>query len=189
VAHFVPPTRYDIVLDVVPRDAATIIFDGQTYTEFPVLVSAPEGTPIPFSVVPAEYHDFLYWTVKNASFTPQDSTSTELSAGFLTTDTIVAFLRPQDHTFFLPNAFSPNGDGINDVFQPMGNVIVAETYRLEIFDRWGQEVFLTDDQGKGWDGAYGGVPAQAGVYVFHAQVQDAISKERHEFMGHVTLLR
>ena len=189
VAHFVPPTRYDVLLDVVPQNAAAIVFEGQTYTELPVLVSVAEGAPILFSVVPAEYHDFLYWTVKNASFTPQDSTALELTSAFLTTDTIVAFLKPQDHTYFLPNAFSPNGDGINDVFQPMGNVIVAETYRLEIFDRWGQEVFLTNDQGKGWDGALRGQIAPSGVYVFHARVQDAISKEQHEFMGHVTLLR
>jgi gliding motility-associated-like protein len=71
----------------------------------------------------------------------------------------------------------------------MGNVILAETYRLEIFDRWGQEIFLTDDQAKGWDGAFGGQAAPSGVYVFHARVQDAISKEQHEFMGHLTLLR
>lgn len=189
VAHFVPPTKHEILLDVVPRAGASLLFNGQTYTEFPVLVYAPENTPIAFSVLPADYHDFLYWTVKNAYYSPQDSTAMELGASFMTTDTIVAFLKPQDHSFFVPNAFTPNGDGINDVFQPLGNAIIASSYRLEIFDRWGQTIFFTDDRTKGWDGRRSGQDAPSGVYVFHARVQDAITKEQHEFMGHVTLLR
>ena len=189
VAHFVPPTRYDILLDVFPRGSASIRFDGTTYTEFPTLVSAPEDVPMDFEVLPAEFHDFLYWEVKNADFIPDDSTSAALSASFLTTDTIVAFLRPQDHTYFVPNAFSPNADGINDVFLPLGQVILASSYDLRVFDRWGQEVYQSGSVENGWDGTIGGRPANEGVYVYRAMVQDGISMERFELMGHVTLIR
>jgi len=189
VAHFVPPTRYEILLDVFPRGSASIRFNGTIYTELPTLVSAPEDVPMAFEVLPAEFHDFLYWEVKNADFTPTDSSAVALSANFLTTDTIVAFLRPQDHTYFVPNAFSPNGDGINDVFLPLGQAIRASTYDLSIFDRWGQEVYRTNSVGTGWDGSKGGKPANEGVYIFRALVQDGVSMERFELMGHVTLIR
>jgi gliding motility-associated-like protein len=189
VAHFVPPTRHEVLLDVFPRNGATIVLDGQLYTQFPVLLTVPDNVSVPFEAFPAEYHEFLYWQVKNAQTDDEDSTLIALSARFLTTDTIVAFLKPEDHTYFVPNAFTPNGDGINDIFQPLGNAIEAETYNLIIFDRWGNELLNTKDRSAGWDGTVGGLAAPNGVYVFRADLQDAISNERHEFQGHVTLFR
>ncbi len=189
VAHFIPPTRHEILLDVFPPGSASIRFYGTTYTTLPVLVSVPEAIPVDFEVLPAEFHDFLYWTVKNAAYTPLDSTASALNAAFLTTDTIVAFLRPQDHSYYLPNAFSPNGDGINDVFLPFGQAILPSSYDLTVFDRWGQEIFRSNTVGEGWDGTVSGRQSGEGVYVFRATVQDGVSKERYEFMGHLTLIR
>ncbi len=189
VAHFMPPTRYDIMLDMVPRGAGAIVFDGISYTEFPVLVSAPEGIDQEFHVVPKMYYDFLYWTVKNNLFTPEDSSETHLTAKFFTTDTIIAYLEPQEYVYFTPNAFTPNGDGINDVFHPIGNVIDLETYELSIYDRWGQVIFQSTDPYEGWDGTAGGKEVPNGVFVFRAFITDAILKDRYELFGHVTLFR
>jgi hypothetical protein len=107
VAHFVPPTRYDVVLDMVPKEAGTITFEGVTYTEFPQLVSAPEGVDVPFSVEPAMYHDFIGWTIKNNPYTPSDTTLLALTGQFWTTDTITAWLKPQDYVVYTPNSFTP----------------------------------------------------------------------------------
>lgn len=74
VAHFIPPARHDILLDVFPPGSASIRFYGTTYTTLPVLVSVPEAIPVDFEVLPAEFHDFLYWSVKNAAYSPLDST-------------------------------------------------------------------------------------------------------------------
>ena len=189
IAHFVPPTRHDVVLDVFPRGSGSITFFGTTYEEFPVIVSTPEGTDVDWQVNPALYYDFLYWTVKNAAYSPSDSTQVQLSAQFFTTDTIIAFLKPQEYGYYVPNAFTPNGDGINDEFLPLGNAIQLETYDLQIFDRWGQQLFQSTDPGKGWNGIVGGSVAPDGVYVYRAFVVDAISRERFELFGHVTLFR
>jgi gliding motility-associated-like protein len=191
VAHFVPPTRHDIVLDVVPRGAGDIVFDGITYSEadLPATVSVPEGLEIPFRVAPALYHDFLFWAVKNADIIPDDSTQLALRAAFFLPDTIIAHLRPQEYAYYVPNAFTPNGDGINDVFHPFGQVIDLESYEFQIFDRWGAAVFGTDDPNKGWDGTSGGTLLPDGVYVYRAYAIDAIERDVHEVFGHITLFR
>jgi gliding motility-associated-like protein len=64
---------------------------------------------------------------------------------------------------YFPNAFSPNGDGKNDVFAAIGPTDDILLYQMNIFNRWGQQVFETNDPNAGWDG---GNPIQAGVYVY-----------------------
>ncbi|MDX9751944.1 MAG: T9SS type B sorting domain-containing protein, partial [Flavobacteriales bacterium] len=188
VAHFVPPIRYDILLDADPPGSAAILFNDTLYADLPRWVTAPEETPIHVKVVPALYFDFDYWTVENNLFLP-DSTSDTLSISFWEGDTIIAHLTPQDHVFFLPNAFTPNGDGINDVFMPVANVVDLELYVLRIYDRWGRLLFETTDPWEGWDGTAGGTDMPDGVYVFQADVVDAIKRDRFEFAGHFTLFR
>jgi gliding motility-associated-like protein len=189
VAHFHPSIRYDIMLDMVPRESGAIVFDGVSYSQFPVVVSAPEGIDMEFHVEPKLYYDFLHWTVQNNPYLPEDSSDTHLTVRFFTSDTIIAYLKPQEYVFYTPNAFTPNGDGINDVFQPIGNVIDLESYDLAIYDRWGQLIFQTKDPWTGWDGTAGGSIMPNGVYVFRAFIIQAITKERYELFGHVTLFR
>lgn len=189
VAHFVPPVRYDVVLDVMPKsEAATITFDGTTYTSFPVLVTAAEGVDVDITVGPAPYYDFLYWTLKNNPFIP-DSTATSITAQFFTTDTVIAWLKPQEYVFYAPNSFTPNGDGINDVFIPVSNVVDLLSYEFDVFDRWGAVIYSTRNPNAAWDGTAGGTPLPNGVYVFRAYAVDAVKKDRHELFGHVTLFR
>ena len=65
---------------------------------------------------------------------------------------------------FVPNAFTPNGDLINDIFLPKGQNI--NKYRLIIYDRWGSEIFESDSLEEGWDGTNAGEPCPTGVYVW-----------------------
>ncbi|RMG77635.1 MAG: gliding motility-associated C-terminal domain-containing protein, partial [Bacteroidetes bacterium] len=70
-----------------------------------------------------------------------------------------------DNCLFLPNAFSPNGDGANDRFQPLV-ICPLFNYALRVYDRWGQLVFETDDPASGWSGQVGGRAAVPGAYVY-----------------------
>ena len=65
---------------------------------------------------------------------------------------------------FVPNAFTPNGDGKNDVLLVYGNTIASMD--LVIFDQWGELIFESTNQAKGWDGIYKGKPQPVGVYVY-----------------------
>jgi len=66
--------------------------------------------------------------------------------------------------FYIPDAFSPNGDGLNDVFRPVCKGIVK--YHLLIFDRWGSMVFESFNAETGWDGKVQNQQAEAGIYSF-----------------------
>jgi gliding motility-associated-like protein len=190
VAHFKPPTRYEVLLDVEPRNSASITLDGVTYTSFPVMITVPEGIDIDFSVTPAMYHDFLHWYVKNTPFQPDDSTAMQLSAQWWNTDTIIAYLKPQDHVFFSPNAFSPNGDGFNDIFLPAVNVVDIDSYDFTVFDRWGGPIWQQEGPfTAGWDGTGNGGPVPNGVYGYRVYMIDAITKQPKEHFGHVTVVR
>jgi gliding motility-associated-like protein len=89
--------------------------------------------------------------------------------------------------FFVPSAFTPNGDGTNDFFHP-----VAIGYRsleyLRVFNRWGEQVYLGKDLETGWDGTYKNQRAEVGVYFWELKFTDRFGKQG--FMkGDVTLLR
>ena len=82
-----------------------------------------------------------------------------------------------------------NDDGINDVFYPVSAVVDLESYDLSVFDRWGGLVYQSKDPYEGWDGTSGGAEMPMGVYVFRANVVDAIKKDHYELFGHITLFR
>jgi gliding motility-associated-like protein len=90
--------------------------------------------------------------------------------------------------FYIPNAFTPDGDGLNEYFGGSGIGITA--YNLRIFDRWGNTLFSSDDMYKPWDGrANGGADvAQNDVYVYLVTLKDVFGKE-HKYIGRVTLIR
>lgn len=71
--------------------------------------------------------------------------------------------------FLIPNAFSPNGDGLNDEFKII-NFGYLKLGELRIFDRWGQQVFYTKESGKGWDGRIKGEPADTGAYQYYLRM-------------------
>ncbi len=95
-----------------------------------------------------------------------------------------------DYELFAPNAFTPNGSGLNDVWNVKGIGIDPNHFKLWIFDRWGNLIFETSDLYKGWNGhANGGKEiAQQDVYVWKVATQDFLGG-KHNYIGHVSLLR
>jgi gliding motility-associated-like protein len=93
-----------------------------------------------------------------------------------------------EFTFFIPNAFSPNGDGINDEFYGKGDYI--NDFEMSIFDRWGNLIFFADDINKHWDGKanHGGDIAQQDVYVYSVKIKDNKDK-KHKYLGTVTIVK
>lgn len=95
-----------------------------------------------------------------------------------------------DFAIYIPNTFTPDGNGLNDMFQPLGVGIDEENYRMDIFDRWGENVFTSNNFRKGWDGTIKGNSklAPQGVYTYKITVRD-LQGGKHPFVGHVTVIR
>ncbi len=88
---------------------------------------------------------------------------------------------------FIPSAFSPNGDGKNDVFR-IGNIDFEKVQEFRVFNRWGKEIFSTSDPKEGWDGTWNGVPQDGGVYNYMIRLAYPDGNARL-FTGTVTLMR
>jgi gliding motility-associated-like protein len=94
-----------------------------------------------------------------------------------------------DYSLYVPNAFSPNSDGTNDVFYAKGEGV--RDFRMYIFDRWGNQVFYSDDLYRGWDGRFmakGDQIVQEDVYVWKIECKNG-KGERKQLSGHVSLLK
>jgi gliding motility-associated-like protein len=94
---------------------------------------------------------------------------------------------------YIPNSFSPNGDGINDRFEVYTNYQELSISRFEIYDRWGGQLFSyygsgNDSWQASWDGRYDGSDLNTGIYVYLIEVETA-SGRRKQFSGEVSLVR
>jgi gliding motility-associated-like protein len=91
-----------------------------------------------------------------------------------------------DFKLFVPNSFTPNGDGVNDTFQPKGRGVAK--YSLWVYNRWGNIIFKTEDFEKGWDGLVSGSSSSDDVFTWRITTVDVLGKSK-EFTGYVTLSR
>ncbi|GAB3566539.1 hypothetical protein GCM10027578_15610 [Spirosoma luteolum] len=95
--------------------------------------------------------------------------------------------------FYAPDAFSPNADGVNDVFMVPANSCVRQVLALTVFNRWGEIMYqgqagAAGQPGLAWDGTYRGLAAEAGIYAFQAEV-DFIDGGTAQYRGQVLLMR
>jgi gliding motility-associated-like protein len=90
----------------------------------------------------------------------------------------------------ISNAFTPNGDGLNDTYYPMFEPLCQMSgYRFIITNRWGQVVYSTTDPKGAWDGYVNGVPADLGVYMYLVDYYGGPNGNHHILKGDVTLIR
>lgn len=105
-------------------------------------------------------------------------------------DTIVITQDRCDCPVFVPNAFSPDGGGLNEGFRPQFDCDV-EDYRIRIFDRWGRELWTSTDPLEAWDGGGGDNGTSIGIYAWRLQLRPITVNDRtlRKLQGHVLLLR
>lgn len=103
------------------------------------------------------------------------------------TDTVRIIALDESPMVYAPNAFSPDGDGINDVFHIAG--FGERDVRLTIFNRWGEQLWQTQDIHTGWDGRYQGSVVKNDVYVYVLEYTGVCDAEEKRVIGHVTVVR
>jgi gliding motility-associated-like protein len=108
------------------------------------------------------------------------------SVGCKDTAYIEVIIRPEFY-FWIPNAFTPNGNGLNDVFKP--KLLGVHEYTFLIFDRWGEKIFETNNMEAGWNGYFKGRLCTNDVFVYKINFRDDVQNIDHQYIGRVTLVR
>lgn len=91
-----------------------------------------------------------------------------------------------DGSLYVPNTFTPDGDGVNDVFFASG--LEIDDFELLVFNRWGEQIWKGDNLRASWNGTYSGVQSPIDTYVWKIEYSE-ISGEKHKLIGHVNLVR
>lgn len=134
----------------------------------------------------------------NPMATPTNTTSYTLTVsddnGCVKEASVIVYLSTTRRVYS-PNTFSPNGDGLNDLFTIFTSTDAFSVNSLQIFNRWGDRVYEappsyepSDEYNHGWDGRFNGIDAPIGVYVFMAEIE-FIDGKKEIFSGEVNLLR
>jgi len=104
-------------------------------------------------------------------------------------DTITITISVVDEILiYVPNAFTPDGDEINNIWQFYISGISEADYSVEVFNRWGEIIWESSDVNESWDGTYKGRLVQTGVYTWKIQCQALVNDESREYVGHVNVL-
>jgi len=133
-------------------------------------------------------------TLENTTYIFPEDTGTYLIALKITDNNGCSNIATQhlifksDFSIFIPNAFTPNGDGVNDVFMPLGVDMKQDDYLFSIYNRWGELMFSTTVIGEGWDGTYKGKRVDQGLYVWKIKLTDLLGLYHHE-QGKITVIR
>ncbi len=130
-----------------------------------------------------------YDNIKDPTATPTATTQYTIvvtdRSGCTLRDSLSLIVMPD--LLLIPTAFSPNKDGLNDIFRPLNKNLTKIAF--QIFDRWGEKVYETDGIGEGWDGKYKNVNQDIGVYVWKIEYQLEGSATTRAESGNVTLVR
>lgn len=189
-AHFEPIIRHQVVVRVEPAEAG-MVQRGFTYLN-----------PLPWSGLLEENVDFSFRAVENPFwyFDRWESISHSLPNGgqepgfelsFQAPDTLVAYFVQEPFNVYVPNTFTPNNDGRNDVFKPIGTAWMPGTYEITIFNRWGEVVFYSTDPEQPWDGSHqnGDFYVKDDIYIYKMKVQSAHGIAPEEYSGHIMVFR
>ncbi|MFN5458782.1 MAG: CotH kinase family protein [Bacteroidota bacterium] len=185
-------TPFPLTVDVQPPGAGWVKANTAVPSYYPWTANYYATVFMNFTALPNSNYKFDHWEFKTHPIpgnNPQEDTL--LNYVFDTTEYVTAFFKLKEPyelsgEVIVPTGFTPNGDGLNDFLYPYGTLYVSGL-EFEVFNRWGQKVFSTNDKTKGWDGTFQGTEAPAGVYAYRLK---AITESKViQTSGNVTLIR
>ena len=169
-----------VIANAGPRDTSVVIGE-------PLLLNGTGGTTYLWNP-PIWLNNAA---IKNPVALPQSSIQYVLTAtsanGCIGTDTIDIKLYKIDPDMYVPTAFTPNGDGNNDIFKPI-LIGMKELRYFRVYNRWGQLLYSTGEIGKGWDGKFAGRGQDPATYVWMAEAVTYKGDVRFK-KGYVVLIR
>ena len=166
---------------------STVIYRTQSVT----LYGTDLGTDFSYEWSPVE--DLKPSKGTKVTATPQNTTIYTYTVtekhGCQKSDTLLIMIKDvicEEPYVFVPNAFSPNGDGHNDILYVHG--LTLTNIDFAIYNRWGERIFATTDPNIGWDGTYKGKLCEPGVFVYYLTAT-CIGGDQYVKKGNITLMR
>jgi gliding motility-associated-like protein len=180
-----------VTVIVEPVYAGTVFFDdGYRTMDERTEVIVGEAT-VPFRAAPEEYFDFSHWEVRSGAILgPIEDVSNGIVFNAIP-DTVIAHFDRQELQWFVPNSFTPNGDGVNDVFKIFTNAQDPEYFEMRVFNRWGEVMFETRDADNAWEGDFKGGEYYLpdGVYTYYIKLKWIHAEEFEEVRGTIFMFR
>ncbi len=187
---------FPISVDVRPQGAGKVKLNTMVLDSF-IWTGRYYQTTMSFKAIPTSTdYAFHHWEFTGP--TPTNSvglSSDSVSLNFNTGGEVVAVFTDKRNEIKgtgdgsnVPTGFTPNGDGINDDFRPLGSAEYTTEFQMTIWNRWGQEVFRSLDPLVGWDGRFRGQEALTGVYAYLVTYKN-VYNESKILKGNVTLTR
>jgi gliding motility-associated-like protein len=170
IANFLPSPPVANIL------APVITFNDYSVNAYTYVWDFGDSTPV--STDPSPSHTY-------ASLGTYDVTLMIVSPNGCV-DTVHGSVKVEDNfSFYIPNSFSPNGDGVNDIFGGYG--VAFDSYNMRIYNRWGELIYNTNDIEKPWTGTLKNGPVPNDTYVYRIELVD-LHGQSHTFVGNVSVV-
>jgi gliding motility-associated-like protein len=175
-----------IEVDVLPQPVAVITVPSDTVCKGQTIILQGAGGD--------QYHWSTGSFNQDISISPMQNSDYTLIVSNVsgptvcTDDTTISLFVERCTYVYVPTAFTPNGDGMNDKFGPVGKFQALVSFQMLIYNRWGEVVFETSDYQEMWDGTYKGVNSPNDVYTYIIIIEQ-MQLEPYKLSGTVQLLR
>lgn len=190
IANFITLPNYTIHVDVEPEGAGWVWVADTLIKDFPTQKRLLGDRNHPLEAFERGNYAFSHWEVEYGMPITYPERS-KVSYPFFAESKVTAHFRERLNAVWVPNAFTPNGDGYNDILKVYGLEVGDQNFRFEIIDRWGGKVWGTDRMDQGWNGTEQGseylVPP--GAYAYFLRYTDEVSGRVVERAGTVVIIR
>ena len=173
----------NLTLIIEPQDAGYVLGDGEEMQVFPLSQTYTQNTQIDLQAFAINGMEFEYWVRENAIIEQNNRYQYTLEYN----DTIRVVFSEKELAIYIPNTFTPNGDGINDVFKPVIDPDKIKKYEMTLYNEWGELIFKTDQIEQGWDGISQAISSN-NIYIYKIIVYSELTGSKYEYMGTVMVL-
>lgn len=190
VAHFVEIPNYTLTFKTDPENVGAIRFGDEILEEFPYTKQYEGHVPYALeSMIPNKWEFDKWEFVMRPDLPGRIYPSLQYTP--IRNDTIILHMNERFNQVYIPSAFTPNGDGVNELIGVQGPEIKDEGFEWVIYSRWGDLVFKTTDKRAKWNGAAmnSGYYCPVGVYTYQLNYVNAITNQSESQSGSITIIR
>ena len=193
-ANFTYIEHTELEVEVQPSQAGAVSIYNTAYVDDYWTSGLVTNGPLIFRAIEADQWEFDRWIVQETEPSPNNrNLEMALNLEGVPFESVVALFKEVEFSLFIPNAFTPDNDGVNDSFLPLGQGFTADQYRFTVLNRWGEVVFDTTNPEIPWIGqnssAGGNHFVPDGVYMYTVTALGSHDLSSSTFRGCVTVVR